>query len=201
MTIDTETCNLALSHLGDGTLLTDPLTEKSEQAICARTFFPTALKYTLKQFDWGSHRKYLALSLVEENPNAEWKYSYRYPSDCVQARKIVSGIRNPRDDQKIPYAIGSDDVGQLIFTDMYQATLRYTYLNDEGDTWDLDFKLAVSYFLAYLMAARLKTNNASKIKSEMASQFISSINQAKANSANQEEEGPQIESELEASRN
>lgn len=200
MTIDTETCNLALSHLGDGTLLTDPLTEKSEQAICARTFFPTALIYTLKQFDWGSHRKYANLSLVEADPNAEWKYSYRYPTDCVMARKIVSGIRNPRDEQKIPFTLGIDDEGQLIYTDMYQATLRYTMLNDEADTWDLDFKLAVSYHLAYLMAARLKAGNSSKIKAEMASQFMSAVQQARANSANQEEEGPQTMSSLEASR-
>lgn len=200
MTIDTETCNLALSHLGDGTLLTDPLTEKSEQAICARTFFPTALTYTLKQYDWSEHRKYLALTLVEEAPNTEWKYSYRYPSDCVMARKIVSGIRNPRDDQKVAFTQGLDDTGKLIFTDVEEAVLRYTVLNDEADTWDLDFKLAVSFHLAYLMAARLKAGNSSKIKAEMASQFLSAVQQARANSATQEDEGPQVMSSLEAAR-
>lgn len=200
MIIDTETCNLALNHLGDGTLLTDPLNQKSEQAIACRTFFPTALTFVLKEFDWGCHRVYKQLSLVEEDPNADWKYSYRYPADCVMARNIVTGIRRPLDEQKIPFTIGLDDVGKLIFTDMYQATLRYTKLNDKSDTWDLDFKLAVSYFLAYLIAPRLKTGSSEKLKSQMLAQFQKAMAQAATNSANEEDPGPTLPSSLEASR-
>jgi hypothetical protein len=63
----------------------------------------------LRDFDWSFARRYTTLGLVEEDPNTDWAYVYRYPSDCLSVRSIVGAMRTDR--SRLPFTLGSDASG------------------------------------------------------------------------------------------
>jgi hypothetical protein len=65
--------------------------------------------------------------------NGDWQYSYRAPTSMVKARRIVpqSGTGRKFDPDPIPFRVGSDATGPLIYTNAAIATnvpveLEYT---------------------------------------------------------------------------
>src|SRR5665648_440114 len=93
MSSATEICNMALGHLASGKEIANLETERSAEAIACRRFFDSARDAVLRDFSWPFATKIKALSLIEEDPNSEWAYSYRYPTDCLNFRRILSGTR------------------------------------------------------------------------------------------------------------
>lgn len=154
MASKTEICNLALSHLGVSKEIAS-LTEKSQEAQACNRFYDTCLSATLRDFSWHFATRYTELALVEEDPTTEWAYSYRYPTDCVKVRKIVSGIRNETEATRIPFMEAQDDSGLLIFTDQADAQIEYTVLASDPVRYPPDFTLALSFRLAYYIAPRV----------------------------------------------
>ena len=90
MASKTEICNLAISHLGVGKEIANFETERSEVAAACRRYYDIALQTMLTEFDWGFATRYVTLGLEEIEPNSEWRYSYRYPHDCLKVRRIIS---------------------------------------------------------------------------------------------------------------
>ena len=97
-----EICNMALSHLGTGKVI-QSLTERSEEARSINTFYDVAYVATIRDFSIPSTKKFLTLQLVEENPTSEWRYSYRYPNECVLIKRILSGTRNDSRQTRVPF--------------------------------------------------------------------------------------------------
>src|SRR5688572_11149621 len=111
MASETEIANLALSHLGVGKEIANLETERSQEAVACRRFYDTARDATLRDFSWPFATKIAVLGLIEADPNDEWDYSYRYPSDCLQLRRILSGVRNDTRDSRVPFKLAHDDSG------------------------------------------------------------------------------------------
>lgn len=195
MATDTEICNLALSHLGIGVEISDLTTDRSQEGRACRTFIDVARETTLRSFAWPFATRFLELSLVEEDPTNEWSFSYRYPSDCVMLRRIISGTRNDDRQARVPYKLGQDDDGKLIYTDMEEAEVEYTRLEDDPSFYPADFVLAFSYQLGHLIAARVTGGDPYKKGTECYQFFLREISRAEANSANEEqaEETPDSE--------
>jgi len=191
MASETEICNLALSHIGVGKEIAVLDTEKSEEAEACRRFYDTARDVTLRKFSWPFATRFMALGLVETltdtNSDSEWKYSYRYPSDCVKIRRILSGIRNDTRQSRTPYIIVSDDTEKLIYTDQQNAEIEYTKRIDDPQLYPSDFIMAYSYRLAGYISARLTKGDPFKIRAEVLQLFNMEITEAKANAANEEQ--------------
>lgn len=186
MSSKTEISNLAISHLGTGKEIADLETERSQESAACRRFYDMALKTTLKAYSWPFATKIAALGLVAEEPNEEWGYSYRYPSDCLEFRRILSGQRTDTRDTRISYKLGFDSAGTLIYADKFEAEGEYTILHESPSFYPPDFTLALSLRLAALVAPRLTAGDPFKLGEKCLALYRQAINEAKANAGNEE---------------
>lgn len=187
--------NLALSHLAVGVEVS-ATNERSPEAEACLAFYDIARDDTLRAFPWKFANKIDALDLVAEQPNSEWGYSYRYPSDCVHFRRILSGNRMDTVDSRIRYTLGQDTAGQLIYTDQATAEGEYTLRVTNVDRYPPDFKLALSYRLASLIAARVCGGDPRKLGTKAYQLYGIELSRAAANSGNEEQPDKQPESEF-----
>lgn len=155
----TEIANMAISLLGVGKSIANLDTENSAEARACRIFFENVRDSVLSDYPWGFCTKYATLALVETSPNIEWGFSYRYPSDALQMRRILSGIRNDNQDSRVPYRIAQDSSGLLLFTDQPNAQIEYTVLVEAVEFYPAKFVAALAYRLAASVASRLTTGD------------------------------------------
>lgn len=196
MASSTEICNMALSHLGVGKEIANIETEQSQEASACRRFYDIARDYTLRDFLWPFVRRYQALGLVAEEPNTEWAFSYRYPTDCLKIHKILSPRRNDTRQSKISYMIAQDSVGRLIFTDIEDAEIIYTQKETDPDKYPPDFIMALSFRLAAYIAPRLTSGDPFKLGDRAMQMYSIEISKAAANSVNEQQAEEEVESEL-----
>jgi hypothetical protein len=160
---ETAIANLALGHLGISQEISNIDTDRSEEGLTVKRFFTTARDMAFRDLRCPFLTQFASLSLVEENPNSEWGFSYRYPSNCLFFRRILSGFRNDTRETRVPYKIASDSVGRLIYTDKALAECEYTRSGASLMLWPDDFILATSYLLASLIAPRLTRGDGVKL--------------------------------------
>src|SRR5688500_7841828 len=115
MASKTDICNMALSNLAVGNVISDFESERSQEAAACRAFYDVALEGPLRDSPWPSAKKTATLALIEEDPHTEWGYSYQYPSDCITVRRIVSGTRNETSATRLPYTIVHDAGHKLVY--------------------------------------------------------------------------------------
>jgi hypothetical protein len=189
---DIQICNMALAHLGQTKFIAS-LTERSVAAELCNQFYEQARNFALEDFPWPFATKYGTLGLVEEDPNDDWTYSYRYPSDCMAVRRIVTGLgrANPKPP---PFEIGADDNGRLIYTDQEDAVIRYTRLVEDAALYPAVFGEAVSWWLAGLLAPGLAKD---RKQAQTAFQMYEIIKgQAYAQQLNEQQQTDEPESEF-----
>jgi hypothetical protein len=191
---DTDICNLALANLGTGMTI-GSLSEKSQEARVSALFYPTALRATLRDCPWPFASTFTTLNLVEEDPNDEWAYSYRYPTDCVMFRRILSGTRNDSRQSRIPYRLGRNAGGRLIYSDFEEAQGEYTALVEDPAHYPPDFVIAFAYRLSMLTAPQLVRGDLKLIK-ELQDLYRIAIVAARANAFAEEQPDEPVESEF-----
>lgn len=196
MASTTEICNLAISHLGIGKLISNLDTDTSDVASACRVYYEIARDTTLRDFNWPFATKIRAIALIKEDPNDEWDYSYRYPTDCLRAVRILSGDRNDTHQSRIPYKITNDDSGLIIYTDEEDAELEYVVKMTDPTLYQTDFTLALSYKLAFMVAARLTAGDPYKLAETAARNYSLQISRAMANAINEEQPDQEVESEF-----
>lgn len=199
----TEVANLALSHLGVGTQITVLETERSQEANALRRFFWTTVRAVLRDFSWPFATKIVDLALVEEEPNDEWAYSYRYPSDCLKFGRVLSGVRNDTRATRVPTKIVQDEdtTGGLILCDMVDAQAEYTYLVTQIERWPADFVLAVSFRLGGYSAPLITGADPFKMGPRALQMYEIEIAKAKANAGNEEQPDDAPDCEMINARN
>ena len=195
MASSTEICNQALRHLGVSKTIANLETSQESEAATCRAFYETTRDATLRDFNWPFATKIIELGLVEENPNDEWTYAYRYPSDCINFRRLQSGIRNETSAQRIPYKISRDDAGRLIFTDQQNAVAEYTMRITAAEEFTPDFVLALSFHLAMYIGPQINgaENTQAIERCERMYNFLMSKAQAQAGNEEQPDSLPEAE--------
>lgn len=194
---ETSICNLALSHIGNSKELSNVETDQSEEASACRRYYLPALKQAHRNFAWPFAKNLgVALGLVEEDPNSEWAFSYRYPADCKMFKRILSGDRNDTRQSKVPYKLGRDDQGLLIFTDKADAESEYTILERDPTRYPADFVMAFSMLLAGYIATRVTSGDPFKLGPRSFSLYNSLISNAREAALNEEQEEEPPESEF-----
>ena len=183
---DTELANLALAHLGASKPIADLETENSTEARACRLFYEMARDNTLRDFLWPFARRQAELDLVEEDPTDEWAYSYRYPVDCLYARRLVSGYRVETEFSRLVFEVAGDDGGQLIYSDEEDAVLEYTVKLTNIATAPKDFQITMSFRLASYIAPMVTGGDPYKLGQRALQMYFSECSVARANANNEQ---------------
>lgn len=191
---ETQTCNLALSHIGVSVRLSNLFQDKSLEAESCRLVFEIAKISTLKDFAWPFASKYESLSLVKEDPNIDWGFSYAYPTDCINIVKIPSGVSIETEDTKVPFEIGTDGSRRLIFTNQEKAEAKYVHNLANFALYSSDFVFAHSFKLAAFLINSLGKGDIFKQRRELLAIYENSIGAVKANALNEQSARPDPES-------
>jgi hypothetical protein len=162
-------------------------TEKSDEAAAGRRFFDMARDEVFRAFPWSFTTKFVTLGLVANNPTDEWAYSYRYPSDCLMFRRILSGVRNDSHQTRARYKIVQDSSGLLVYTDVTNAEAEYTFRQEDPARFPADFTMALSFLLAFYMAPRLTRGDPFGMGRRAFEMYIREIRRAEAMSSNEQQ--------------
>lgn len=192
----TSICNLALSHIGISKEIANIDTEKSAEANACRRYFDLCINQLLRGCNYPFADETAAGQLVDEDPNTEWSYSYRYPSDCSRLKKILSGTRNDSRQTRIPYKIANDGSDKLIYTDMQYAYFQYTVKINDVSIFPSDLVSALSFLLAFYIAPRLTRGDPFKMGDRAYKAYIFAKAEAEANAFNEQQDEEPVESEF-----
>ena len=196
MASKTELCNMTISNLGIGKEIADIVSDKSEEAAACRRYYDAAMQAVIQEHDWSFASATATLALVESNPTTEWAYSYRYPSNCLKVRRIFSGMRLDTKSSQIPFKLGRDATGVLIYTDDASPEIEYTYNETDTNRLSGQLQIAFSFKLAALIAPRSTGGDPFKLKQEMLAQYMIELGAAKANDLNEGQQDKQANSEF-----
>ncbi len=151
---EAQICNMALAHVGHTQFIANLETEQSNEANVCGLFYEQARDFVLEDYPWPFATRYATLNLIEEDPNNDWDYSYRYPSDCVFVRRLVTALGRENTTPP-PFKTGSDDSGRLIYTDEEDAVAEYTKKIEDPAMFPALFGEAVSWYLSGLICPGL----------------------------------------------
>lgn len=102
--------------------------------------------------------------------NNDWAYAYRWPTDCLYARRIVpEGGRRQFSETPIEFRIGRDANGELIYTNQQDAELEYTVIDCDHLWTDDLFIKAFTTNLAEFLAPSLARDE--KMAARLSAQF------------------------------
>ena len=183
-----EIWNLALANIKQTPSIQGVNEDSSEANFCA-AYYPSALKDALQKHDWNFARKRLNLSIISDLRNRpDWKYQYGYPSDCLQARYIVTQYRDqspiPFDVAVLPSTGLPNSVDQkVIWTDEESAILSYTYLQENTTFFSEKFVIALSWKLSSLIAQPI--TNKTSIEAAALAQYGEKVLEAQAANMNE----------------
>lgn len=192
----TTIANMSAHHLGIGREISNINTEKTHFARSWRRFHDIALRDQLREHDWGFARKWRDLALIEENPVKGWLYSYSYPSDCIEFRKIWNGARNEARASQIPWVRAHGSSGQVIYTDQPTAVGIYTVFVDDYGIFPSDFLLALSWRQAYYTAAHVTKGDPFDFREVARGEWMQSIRKAIASDENENHHDVRPDSEF-----
>lgn len=159
MSADVDVCNEALSAIGIAREIQDLAADSSAEAQACRRFFPRARDLVLRDFPWPRLKTVEALALVATEPNAQWGYSYRMPEKAVRIVRLQIDASPRRDTTttRIPYELGRDDTGGLIYSDYTTdqgLSAKYVYNETAIDRWTADMVEVLALLLASKVAPR-----------------------------------------------
>lgn len=202
-----EICNQALAHLGNGKQIA-ALTDKSNEARACTLFYERCRDEVLAAFPWGFATRSVALSLVEEQPNDEWAYSYRYPPDALTVVRLPSGVDRVGAHwcepmtlaSPTPFRIVSDATGKLIYTDLPNATVEYTARVEDVTQFAADFVAALALKLAGDMAPLVTGGDPTKLGLRALQRYDAALSDARTRNANEERTDRTVDSDLLRSR-
>lgn len=188
--------NLVLAHLEVSREISNLETEKSTEASLIRRHYPGSLEEVLGDYPWPEATRYRVLSLVANDPTDDWRYAYRYPNDCVHARRLVTGKGRDETDPP-PWKTGSDEQGLLIYANITPATLEYTVLLTDPRLFSSTFVQALSWKIASLCTSLSKVSDIKKVCLQM---YELSVGRAETKAANEQQQPKELDSEMIRSR-
>lgn len=202
MASKTKIANLALGRIGASKQIRNVDTETTREAVVTRLFMDEDILFVLRDFPWPWATAYVALALVAgsttENAVPDWRYAYRYPTDCLYARRIAIESLGRNNPKPPPFRIGRDAQGKLIYTNEPEAVLEYTAQITDPEEFDPMFTSMLAWKVGAGQAPSL-----SRIK-DMAETCMQmyEIEKTKAQSRalNEGQQEDPIESELVRSR-
>lgn len=193
-------CNLALSHLGVSVEIVDLDTERSKEAKACRRFYDVVRDEVLRDFDWPFAKVTELLALVEDftgDSDRDWSFAYRYPADAIAIRRVILGGAGRLETQssKVRYLMGRDNAGVLIYTDLADASVEFTYRETDVTRFPPDFISAFSHLLASRIGPRIAGDKIKLVEAQLPL-YDYEIRKARANALNEQLPDFEPDSEL-----
>lgn len=200
-------CNMAIAHLGVGRQIVN-ISDNSDEAKTCNLYYDQARDQVLRDFNWPFARKWATLTLVggtnTQRVTADWQYSYRVPTDSLRVRRIANDLRYDDNRTRVPFVLGQDATGRLIYTDLQVMTvngfqtpqLEYTAEITDETQFDTDFVDAFSYYLAWKIAPRLTSGDQFGVGKAAYANYREQIDKARANALNEEGLDPDPDSQF-----
>jgi len=196
---------MALSHIGVGTQIAVFATDRSKEASACRQFYDQVRDEVLRAYPWHFATAIEALTLVEEDPNDEWGYSYKYPLTSLAFKRILNGAsRIETQTSRIPFRIVNDPTytgltiftnKQLILSDYPDAFGEYT-VSPDTRVYPPDFAQAFSLLLAAYIAPRVTGGDQFKLGERAFKMYYMKIREAARNASREHQPDVEIESDL-----
>lgn len=151
---NTDICNLALSHIGVGTIR-DILDDTETARTCA-LYYDLTRKMLLREYPWGFARRIERLAKIERKITG-FAHVYMYPEQCVHIYRLTDGT--PDASERVQYeVVNLDNSTKAIATDEADAWADYVFDVTDPDVWDTLFTEAMTHKLAADMCMRLVGN-------------------------------------------
>lgn len=164
--------NLSLGLLLLSRQITNPDTDKSNEAKVLITHWDVALAATLEDLDLDGTSTQKTLELIEEDPNDLWSYSYQYPSDCVFLRRIQSLVDIDNRKTQIRRRVTIKDGKKCIFTNEIDAVIEYISKDVPIASLSATAGLAVATRLAILSAPLVTGKGSKSLKDSLEKAYI-----------------------------
>ncbi len=217
--------NMALAHLGILTPIV-ALNQTGTNATACNLFYHQVTEEVLRDFPWPFAWRYAPLTLVdgttELQANPDWQYSYRAPADAIAIHRLLTssplvgnfndtwiwpGPSNDArsDTSRIPFALGSDDDGGLVFCDqpVVDATDTSLQLPQVQYISDVDVALqapdvaqCIALKLAFYMAPALTGGDPFKLGYRAAEMYETAILKARGAASREKQNAPPPDSEF-----
>jgi len=139
-------CNLALMRIGHSkriSALSSTAPASQAEAYCAE-FYDYARQEALRLAPWSFATAEKTLALLSSYEPTQWTYAYSYPSDCLKARRLLTGAGN----DEPAFSIGYYDGQKVIKTNQAEAILEYTIDVDDPSLYDPSFASVIAWRLA-----------------------------------------------------
>lgn len=193
---DVQIANMALSNIGVAQQIANLTTEQSVESNTCALYMQQALEGTLEDFSWPFATAYQAMGKVVDNSAVttpfDWLYAYRYPSDCLHARRLVTYLGR-RDPNPPPFRIGADSQGRLVWTNDTNGILEYTFRIKDYNQLTPLFAEAMSWKLGGFIAPALSRVKGIADKSEVL--YLRKLAKAEVEAANEQQQMDLLESE------
>jgi hypothetical protein len=200
--------NLALRRVGSKRTIS-ALTDDSQEAQVCNDLYAHSRDTVLDTCPWPFAMRYADLVLVEESPSTDWAYSYRYPTECLKIRRILSSLnahpvrwnndwRTWTINPQIPFEIGSDTQGILIYTNQQDAQVQYTCRFTDASFFTPLFADCVAWRLAADIAMPLSISDG--IRQTCETFYNYALSEAVSAARNEEQLDTQQDSEFTRSR-
>lgn len=186
-TTSTDICNLALSYLAKGRIIS--LTQNTEEARQCSMHYDHCRKMLLRSYRWGFARRIEKLALTASTIPG-WEFVYGYPSNCLAIRFVFEKDEAARKEvTKNQFDVAVVDGVTVIGTDVENAWCEYTEDVVEVAKMTEEFVEALARYLAASMAM-VVTGNAEMMNTNYQLMQVA-LQQAQVEAAREREQTPQ----------
>ena len=147
---DIDICNLALSHLGIDSITSLEIPTSNNEIICSR-FYDIARFNLLRDCKFQFAIKRISLPSLTEIPAFDYSSQAQLPNDFVSLLYLVIGGNKITNNGQQFIVEGNKILSNL------QAPFNLVYIADikNPTQFNEEFKLLLSYYLAYLVSAQV----------------------------------------------
>lgn len=185
---NTDICNMALSYLGKGRIISMD-DDTSEEARQCRIHYDHCRRMLLGKYTWSFAKRVTELALCAKTVPG-WDYCYGYPGKCLAVRFIFDkDLRRVVNGKKNAFEVAMlADNQKVIMTDLENAWCEFTQDTVEVDLFSEEFIEALAHYLAASMALSLDGNAA--IQQTQMQLYQIAFEAAKVGTANERENLP-----------
>lgn len=204
MSVYTKTtiCNMALSHCGIGSFISDIDTDDTNEAIQCRLWYEPSRDTLLEMMPWSFAQDEVQATLLAVDPNYRWKFSYLYPNDVKRINGIIDPYkrRPERIEDKIEFEVkrAPSGNGKVIYTDQEDAIFDVNFwVTDESQYSDV-YAVGQSLLIATYISKPLRVK--ASIKVDIANDWTTWLSEAQIQHKSEREDGAEAPSQFEQIR-
>lgn len=191
-------CQLALSHCGIGTTISDIENDDTNEAIQCRMWYEVCRDALLEMMPWSFAQDELKATLLQENPNDRWRFMYLYRNDWKRINAIIDPTK-PRPDRiedKIKFEVkrAPDGNGKVVYTNQPDAIFDVNYWVTDESQYSSVFGMAQSMFIATYICKPLRVK--ATIKVDIQNDWATWLSEAQIQHKSEREDGAEADSQF-----